>query len=173
MKFAMFSVVAVALSALSAPSMAAAVPQNQKIAVNMTLTQMGVPLKGSFQHAQVSGVIPDQGAGNVIVTLMTNSLGGVTQDAIDAGKSASWLNTQKYPTATFKSTSLNVNGGKGSAQGQLTIKGITKPAIASFTVQNGKVQGQLTFDRTQFQLGTEEWASTTVIAAPVKIDFSF
>lgn len=158
---------------MSVNSHAAAIPTNKPIAVNMTLTQMGVPLKATFQKAVVTGNIPDQGAGDVTVTLQTNSLAGATQEAVSAGKGSEWLDAEKYPTAVFKSTSLQVNGGKGVAQGRLTIKGITKPAIASFTIQNGKVQGQMTFDRTQFQVGINDWASTSIVAAPVKIDFSF
>ena len=158
---------------LASHSMAAVQPNNKAITVNITLTQMGVPLKGTFQQATVSGDIPDQGAGNVSVLLNTQSLSGLSQEAVSVGRGPTWLNAATFPSAKFKSTSLQVNGGKGMAQGLLTIKGITKPATAAFTVRNGKVQGQLTFDRTPFQLGTGEWSSTSIIAAPVKIDFAF
>lgn len=157
---------------LSMTASAAVVPNNQPIAVSMSISQMGVPMKGAFSKATISGTIPDQGAGNVAVVLQTGSLSGISQEAVSAAKGKLWLDTQSFPTATFKSSSLQVNAGKGTATGMLTIKGITKPATATFTVQGNKINGQLTFDRTQFQVGTGEWASTSVIAAPVKIEFS-
>jgi polyisoprenoid-binding protein YceI len=157
---------------LSMAASAAVVPNNQPIAVNMSITQMGVPMKGAFSKATITGTIPDQGAGNVAVVLQTGSLSGISQEAISAAKGKNWLDAQSFPTATFKTNNLQVNAGKGTATGMLTIKGITKPATATFTVQGNKVNGQLTFDRTQFQIGTGEWASTSVIAAPVKIEFS-
>jgi len=47
-----------------------------------------------------------------------------------------FFNTEKYPTATFKSTKVNFDGDKPSTvEGNLTIKGVTKPvtlALNSF-----------------------------------------
>jgi len=44
------------------------------------------------------------------------------------------LDTEKFPTATFKSTSVKFDGDKPSAvDGNLTIKGITKPATLTLT----------------------------------------
>jgi polyisoprenoid-binding protein YceI len=45
-----------------------------------------------------------------------------------------FLDTEKFPTATFKSTSLKFDGGKLSAvDGNLTIKGVTKPVTLALT----------------------------------------
>jgi len=39
-----------------------------------------------------------------------------------------FLSTEKYPTATFKSTKVNFDGDKpSSVEGNLTLKGVTKP----------------------------------------------
>jgi len=47
-----------------------------------------------------------------------------------------FFNTEKYPTATFKSTKVNFDGDKPSTvEGNLTIKGVTKPVtltVSSF-----------------------------------------
>jgi polyisoprenoid-binding protein YceI len=41
-----------------------------------------------------------------------------------------FLDTAKYPTATFKSTKVNFDGDKPSTiEGNLTIKGVTKPVV--------------------------------------------
>lgn len=45
-----------------------------------------------------------------------------------------FLDTGKYPTATFKSTKVHFNGDKPSTvEGNLTIKGITKPVTLTVT----------------------------------------
>lgn len=45
-----------------------------------------------------------------------------------------FLDTAKYPTATYKSTKLNFNGDKlVSVDGNLTIKGVTKPVTLTVT----------------------------------------
>lgn len=50
-------------------------------------------------------------------------------------KAADFFDTAKFPTATFKSTSVVVDGLKAKITGDLTIKGITKPVVldARFT----------------------------------------
>ncbi|MEW6371545.1 MAG: YceI family protein [Pseudomonadota bacterium] len=49
-------------------------------------------------------------------------------------QAADFLDTAKYPTATFKSTKVNFEGDKPSTiEGQLTIKGVTKPVTLSVT----------------------------------------
>lgn len=59
-------------------------------------------------------------------------------EAFDSGiQKEDFFNTKKYPEATFKSTKVNFDGDKPtSIEGDLTIKGITKPItleISSFT----------------------------------------
>jgi polyisoprenoid-binding protein YceI len=45
-----------------------------------------------------------------------------------------FLDTAKYPTATFKSTKVNFEGDKpASIEGNLTLKGITKPVTLTVT----------------------------------------
>jgi polyisoprenoid-binding protein YceI len=45
-----------------------------------------------------------------------------------------FFDTAKYPTATFKSTKVNFDGDKPSTvEGNLTIKGVTKPVVLKIT----------------------------------------
>src|SRR5690606_4354156 len=49
-------------------------------------------------------------------------------------QAADLLDTATYPTATFKSTNVNFDGDKlATIEGNLTIKGITKPVILTVT----------------------------------------
>jgi polyisoprenoid-binding protein YceI len=47
--------------------------------------------------------------------------------------SAQWFDAAQFPTATFKSTGVAVNGTKAIIKGDLTIKGITKPVTLDAT----------------------------------------
>jgi polyisoprenoid-binding protein YceI len=49
-------------------------------------------------------------------------------------QAADYLDTARYPTATFKSTRVNFNGEKPSTiEGNLTMKGISKPVVLTVT----------------------------------------
>lgn len=49
-------------------------------------------------------------------------------------QAADFLDTAKYPTATFKSTKVNFKGNKpATIDGKLTIKGVTKPVTLTVT----------------------------------------
>ena len=83
-------------------------------------------------------VIYDKAAktGSVDIVIDTKSVdtGYATFDEHIQGED--FLNTAKYPTATFKSTKVNFEGDKpASIEGQLTLKGVTKPVtltVSSF-----------------------------------------
>jgi polyisoprenoid-binding protein YceI len=51
------------------------------------------------------------------------------------------LGVDKYPTIKFVSTSVNKSGGAYLAKGNLTLKGITKPATIRFTFDGKGSQG--------------------------------
>lgn len=66
----------------------------------------------------------------------------IDMNTIDSGydtfnghlKGADFFNTEKFPTATYKSTKVNFNGDTPvSVEGNLTLKGITKPVTLEIT----------------------------------------
>ncbi len=64
---------------------------------------------------------------SVEATVNTNTV-NTNEDARDKHlQSAEFFDSEKYPTITFKSTSLANNGGKLSLTGDLTMNGVTKP----------------------------------------------
>ena len=83
-------------------------------------------------------VVYDKAAktGSVDIVIDTKSVdtGYATFDEHIQGED--FLDTAKYPTATFKSTKVNFDGDKpASIEGQLTLKGVTKPVtltVSSF-----------------------------------------
>ena len=72
-------------------------------------------------------------------------------------KSEDFFSTEKFPTATFEITSvMPAKGATYDVKGNLTIKGITKPASLkvnrSEEKDSFKYQGDLVFDRTDYNI---------------------
>ncbi len=73
-------------------------------------------------------------AGAVDVTIDTKSVDTGTVLLNGHIQEADFFDTARYPTITFKSTKMNFDGDKlASVEGNLTIKGITKPVILVVT----------------------------------------
>jgi len=69
-------------------------------------------------------------ASKVNVTLKTASLDTNHAERDKHLRSEDFLNVSKYPTATFKSTSVKSTGeGTADIQGDLTLNGVTKPVV--------------------------------------------
>ncbi len=86
---------------------------------------------------------------------------------------ADWFNAAAQPQATFSSTAIAANAdGTYTVAGDLTIRGITKPASFSFTLSDlaqspVKATAQIPIERLDFDLGrksdpTAEWVSKTI-----------
>jgi len=88
-------------------------------------------VRGSFSGVQGTVVYdPDSlGASSVDVTIDVNTLntGDANRDA--HVKSAEFLDAEKYPTITFKSTSIAKDGDGLRVKGDLTVHGVTKEVV--------------------------------------------
>lgn len=148
MKFARFSVVASALLAMTAPAVLA-----------QTATWKSDPMHSevdfSILHMSLSNV--HGRFGTVDATIVTDS-DDVTKstvkatihvDGIDTGvaardndlKGERYFDVAKYPTATFTSTSVEKSAAGLTVNGNLTIKGVTKPVVLNVTGPTGPIQG--------------------------------
>lgn len=81
-------------------------------------------------------VVFDQAAktGSVDVTIDMKSVSTGSALFNEHIQAEDFLHTEKYPTATFKSTKVHFKGDKPSkVEGNLTIKGITKPVTLDIT----------------------------------------
>ena len=138
-KIAQFSAAFAILSAAAAPALAA--PETYNIEGTHTFptfsyTHMGLSTQIS-KFTKTSGtVVLDAAAktGSVDVTIdMTSVETGVP---VFNGhiQGDGFLDTAKFPTATFKSTKVVFEGDKpASIEGNLTIKGVTKPVTLKVT----------------------------------------
>jgi polyisoprenoid-binding protein YceI len=89
-------------------------------------------VKGHF--SKVSGTINANGNDpssvqiNAVIDAITLDTGVAKRDA--HVKSPAFLDVDKFPTITFKSTKLEANGeGKWKLTGDLTLHGVTKPVV--------------------------------------------
>ena len=80
--------------------------------------------------AQTSGSLTfdpaNPGKASVKISIPINSIGTGVPKFNEHLLSADFFEADKYPTATFESTSVNVDGKEAEITGNLTIKGITK-----------------------------------------------
>ena len=74
------------------------------------------------------------------VTIDANSV-GTLNPALDAHlKAADFLDTAKFPTATFKATSIKLTGKRtADITGDLTLRGVTRPVTVSATFNQAGV----------------------------------
>lgn len=83
---------------------------------------------------------------------------GISLRNSDLRNKEEWLNTEKYPRINFKSKKFEKTGDGFKVQGDLTIKGISKPVEIPFTFADkngsGVFKGQFTLKRLDFNLGS-------------------
>jgi polyisoprenoid-binding protein YceI len=87
-------------------------------------------VRGNFSEVTVTGdVYPDEPErSKVEVSIRTVSIRTHNEQRDNDLRSSYFLEAEKYPTITFKSTKIEAKGpDKGTLTGDLTIKGITKP----------------------------------------------
>ncbi|HZK65769.1 MAG TPA: YceI family protein [Puia sp.] len=101
---------------------------------------------------------------------------GVSMRNRDLRNEEKWFNTDKYPRINFRSKKIEKTGNGYKVLGDLTIKGITKPAEIPFTFTSkgttGLFTGQFTVKRDDYNLGNHGGSvgsSVTVnLIVPVK-----
>lgn len=101
---------------------------------------------------------------------------GVSLRNSDLRNKEEWLNTDKFPRISFKSTKIEKTDNGFKAVGSMTIKGITKPSEIPFTFTNkessGVFNGQFTIKREDFNIGKPGGSVgdiiTIILSVPVK-----
>jgi polyisoprenoid-binding protein YceI len=125
---------AFATSAFAAPETYSAEP-NHTFA-NFSYTHMGLSTQISKFSKTTGTVTYDKAAktGSVDITIDMKSVDTGSNLFNGHIQGADFLDTEKYPTATFKSTKVVFDGDQPtSIEGNLTIKGVTKPVTLAVT----------------------------------------
>ena len=138
----------------------------------------GTPLPGQFKEFAVS---VDIDASDVTSSALTVSvdLAGADMDDPDINEAIAgpeWFAIADYPHATYKSTAISSDGpGTYVAEGELELKGIRQAVVVPFSWSESddraEMTGELTIDRTRFEVGSGEWADDESIAIDVRLFF--
>jgi polyisoprenoid-binding protein YceI len=139
----------------------------------------GTPLEGGFTDFDVSiefdSLEPASGTVRVSVTLAGADMGD--SDMNDAIAAPEWFDVEGFPSAQYSSDDI-VETAPGSfvAHGVLVLKGVRRdvdvPFAWSETASVATMRGEFTLKRTDFNIGTGEWASGEQIGSDVVLRFN-
>ena len=116
---------------------------------------------------------PAVGRLDVTVTVASTDTADEERDAIL--KSAEFFWSERHPQAEFHATRFRRAGKRWRADGELTLRGVTKPAAVLFTLDEKAqvlgMKGDATIRRLPFGVGQGEWQSTEWIGDEVVVRF--
>jgi polyisoprenoid-binding protein YceI len=169
--FAATMTVLLATSAQAAPIDAA------KSSVTATGKQLGVPVTGKFKKITGDVVFNSaqlaQSKAKVEIDVGSYDMGMADYNQNIIG--ADWFNAAKFPKASFVSTGIKAAGASYTVTGQFTLKGrvqnVTFPVTVKTEGANQIFDGVLIVKRTAFNVGSGDWADTSVVADDVAIKF--
>ncbi len=91
----------------------------------------------------------------------------------DTLKGADFFAVDAHPLARYEASAFrDLGGGRFAADGQLTLRGTTRPVVLEFTWTPGAapvLEGRATLDRTAFGVGGGDWADPGTIAHAVQV----
>jgi len=162
-------------------------PYHSKL--GFTVTHLGIAdVPGHFDKYDVNITSSKEDFSDAVIelTVQTNSVNTRVEQRDTHLKSADFFDVEKYPTMTFKSTSIKKAGeGKYTLTGDLTLAGKTKPVTMSMqyrgTTANPNANGapvagiQITgeFKRSDFDFGSKFPAPMLSDAVTIKADGEF
>lgn len=139
--------------------------------------QAGAKFTGAFKQFQVRlDFDPSRASrGSLHVTVETPSIDTQDAERDEILRSSDFFWAEKHPQAVFHSERFEPDGAGFRAQGELTIRGATKPAAVRFTLAPAQgatvMKGTASLRRLAFGLGQGEWASTEWVGDEVEIRF--
>lgn len=129
-----------------------------------TFTQMNVAVDGEFRafsgHVVYDAANPAASSAELVVDTASFDIGDEDYNA--EVRKAEWFDAQRFPTATFKSSSVRALGpDRFEATGTLALKGRTQTVKAPVTVKTSGAlrtfSGELPISRKAFALGDAGW----------------
>jgi polyisoprenoid-binding protein YceI len=84
-------------------------------------------VRGNFENFSGAVTVAEDGTPSVSAEIAVDSIHTGNEQRDGHIKSADFLDADKYPTATFRSTGVRANGDDYVIDGEFTLKGVTKP----------------------------------------------
>jgi polyisoprenoid-binding protein YceI len=147
--------------------------------LTFSAVQAGARFEGRFTRFEpVIDFGPrDLAASRFVVTVDLASADTRDKERDDTLRSPDFFNVARWPQARFESSSFAASSGKFEAQGQLTLRDVTRPVKLVFTFKpsadgrTARLSGGTTIQRLDFGVGQGEWKDTTWVGNPVDIRF--
>jgi polyisoprenoid-binding protein YceI len=174
----------IALTALLlfAPVAFADVPSYQivkdKSSVKFFAIQNNAPLAGSFTDftADIRFDPDNLEKSSITAEVAIASVASDHDQVVDTLKLPDWLSEKAFPKATFKSKSIarTPNSNNYVAEGELSLRGVTKPATLNYQLdmigERAVAKGFITLLRKDFGVGQGEWSKEDVIKNEVRVE---
>lgn len=120
----------------------------------------------SFDPANLPGAKLD-----VVIPLSSAATANADRDSTLQG--TDFFATSKFPQARYTATSFrDLGDGRYAADGELTLRGATRPVTLTFTFTDGtpaRLEGRATVQRLDFGVGGGDWSDLSLIPNPVAI----
>ena len=146
--------------------------------LEFTGNQAGAEFKGTFRKFTAAiGFAPDALAGSRFdVQIELNSADTLDQDRDTTLRGSDFFDVVHYPQAHYVARSFAKTATGYSAQGALTLHGVTQDVPVDFsftsTAAGAKLEGTAHLKRLQFGVGRGDWRSTEWVKDEVKVSFS-
>lgn len=145
--------------------------------LHFTAVQAGAKFTGAFTRFEVrfdfDAKDPDRG--RLHVTVPTGSVDTSDTDRDEILQGADFFWSEKHPEAVFHAERFERDGKGWRASGELTIRGVTRPAAVRFTLAPATkrlaMKGTANLRRLEFGVGRGEWESTEWIGDEVGVLF--
>jgi polyisoprenoid-binding protein YceI len=151
-----------------------------KSSLQFTFLQAGAQNSGRFPRFAVALDFPgaDPAGGRLDVTVEVAALDTGDKDRDDTLKSDDLFAVKKFPQAHFSATQIARTAAGFEAAGNLTIRGVTRPATVPFTFRDaaggaiGLMAGKTVVRRLDYGVGQGEWKATDQAGDEVTVSFS-
>ena len=169
--------ISAATPAAEAPVEASAWKVNQGSTLGFTTTWGGQAIEGRFDRWTADIRFSPEALDKSKVSVSINLASAVTGDGQrdESLRGGDWFDTANPAKATFTASKFEKAGtDRYIALGQLTLRGVSRPARLPFRLQiegdKARVSGVTSLDRTAFGVGQGEWTKTDQIPADVKVN---
>ncbi|MEX0734004.1 MAG: YceI family protein [Steroidobacteraceae bacterium] len=145
--------------------------------LNFSAMQAGADFTGGFERFQVKlDFDPAKPAsGRLDVTVATSSIDTQDAERDEILRSRDFFWTDEHPQAVFRAEHFQRDGAGWRAEGELAIRGVTKPAAVRFTLAPATgaalMKGTSSLRRLDFGLGQGDFASTEWVGDEVDVQF--
>lgn len=148
-------------------------------ALRFVASYEGESAPGEFRRFDLQLERPASGwsRGRLSVVVDVGSADMYSDDVNAAITEPEWLDVAHHPRAVFESTDIAPQGDQRFlARGTLRLKGAAREVAVPFVWRRldagtALMRGELTLRRTDFAIGTGEWADGDVIGLGVKVEF--